>query len=1071
MIRFKHIAILFWLLFAVPVWATDYWVGKLCSGGAASPNCSDANTGTSSATAELTLRAGIEHLAAGDRLIVKAGTFSEDVDFYAYQMSGFTIPSGTAANPITMIPDTGAVVVIDGNHSNAMSNRATNMRFYTVKHWRIGPGFIFEGRYDGVTQSTMATGQYTGISVDADKIIDCAVGEVDGVDCGLSVGDYDFIITGNTFQNFAINSIFIGADGTKVLNNEIKDGGKYGLETPAFGYCIYNTGAYGVTDGNDCHGMGRYGFQFYSQIVPVGHSHDNIIRNNKVHGNGVSSGAAGMVVGGGRQTVYNNIVYSNIGHGIEYSFGNGTFTGTKFLNNTTFANTGYGLAISTSSDTAQTTVQNNIFWSNTLGSIYLGSGVGEGLAQSVTLDHNLCKTGSSGVQRNANGTFANCSGTGSLTGSDPLFVDESLFDLRITSLSPGKDAGTTKTEFNFDYFNNVRPEVGGTLWDIGAHESGAAPPSTTRVTTITEPFTGTATNPLTTPNWQQLCTAQATLVYASSNRVTSAATANPIEYGCARWIGSGVTGNNQWIQLELASTLASTATYRDQQMVVCGRMSADADTLRDGYCSDIVNYTGYGEHITELYKVLNGTQFYLSSTISVHWSSGDGLAMELNGTTISTLKGLTGILSVSDSDLTTGRIGIGGAGTSNIYDNMTGGYLGSLPTEPETTLHLSGGDLGLEEYLFVNGTISAATSGCRTGSGCIRNNPTTTAVGYFLAAQYDSGGLPNYGTQTTQTFSFYFKPVTVPGSNYECFAMETVDSGGFGLAPCIDSSRHLRVYKVDAFAPTATQCGSTGATTVSNAWWRIELTATKGTSGAFDLKIAPDDNTPSVSEVSGTCNSGTGAWQEAWIGKVANVNGQTVDWYFDDIVEATQEPGPHKVRTLVPDAAGNYAVCNNGTSSLFSAVDDFITGVANDGDTTYIGETGSGACNSSFNLNSSATNGISGVILGIEAWAFQRRVAGDTAAVGLRTGSTDFLSSQATLTAAYLPYGKTFTLNPNTLNAWTTAELDAVEALVNSATGVDFRATAMGIHVLFDDTGIPTSSSHPYYYSLLGNAQ
>src|SRR5439155_7116291 len=116
-------------------------------------------------------------------------------------------------------------------------------------------------------------------------------------------------------------------------------------------------------------------------------SHDNVVRNNVIHGTGKNSTRYGYAVGlglllssGTGNTAYNNVVYANNGGGIDVDFG---ATDSTVFNNTVVGN------IATAADyagvyvrAANTTLRNNISYGNGGGDLV---DVGTGTVQ----DHNL----------------------------------------------------------------------------------------------------------------------------------------------------------------------------------------------------------------------------------------------------------------------------------------------------------------------------------------------------------------------------------------------------------------------------------------------------------------------------------------------------------------------------------------------------------------------------------------------------------------------------------------------------------------------------------------------------------
>lgn len=458
-------------LLAIPAFGTTFYTGKLCSGGSAPPACSNSNNGTSLATAELTIAAGIAHLTPGDTLIIKAGTYHESIRY-----SEIAIPSGSPGNPITWMANPGDTVVIDGPEcSSAPCGGAGHIAYMATDHEfivnlyhhhdiTIGPGLTFDGRYTeaggclGTDSCTGAQSLFTTNSV-AD---------------GTFLEDLNIRIVGNRFVSSAINAIFINSVGVDVVNNEMDSNGFYPLEGPPYGYCIYDTSSGGIIEGNLCHHSGAYGFQFYSQ---AGYAHSNIIRNNIVHHNGIFKESGGMTVLGWNHQIYNNVIYSNSGPGIDTYATNTALGDVRIYHNTIYGQTdlpgwafGYGITIGVQGNATNVQVANNIIRNNLQGSICQACVAGS--ASFITYAANNCQA----------------AGTGCSTTVNPGFVDSGAGDFRINDdSSPVIDIGIN-VGINKDILNIDRPQGAG--FDPGAYEFfGDVAPGPMRISVVTDAFT------------------------------------------------------------------------------------------------------------------------------------------------------------------------------------------------------------------------------------------------------------------------------------------------------------------------------------------------------------------------------------------------------------------------------------------------------------------------------------------------------------------------------------------------------------------------------------------------------
>jgi hypothetical protein len=270
---------------------------------------------------------------------------------------------------------------------------------------------------------------------------------------------------------------------------------------------------------------------------------------------------------------------------------------------------------------------------------------------------------------------------------------------------------------------------------------------------------------------------------------------------------------------------------------------------------------------------------------------------------------------------------------------------------------LSAGSGGLQ------GTSSIVTSPVRSGQYAARCNPVTTATGYFILGGINFSGLrATYNADITYV-RFYFRYATKPSSNSEIIFTLNNNLGGVKLYLRLNSASNLMV-----FDSTDTQVGSTGATVLNpNSWYRIEVSCGNGTSGSFEVKLAENDNVGRV-EISGTGNVTTTNGGSCHFGKSVDKNGNTVDFYYDDIsISDTNYPGPGKIVRLDPisDSADVW------TTGTFADVNDYATQAGDDGDTTY-STSSIDADNLAPNCSSATTVGITGIINVAKAFTLVR---------------------------------------------------------------------------------------------------
>ena len=367
--------------------------------------------------------------------------------------------------------------------------------------------------------------------------------------------------------------------------------------------------------------------------------------------------------------------------------------------------------------------------------------------------------------------------------------------------------------------------------------------------------------------------------------------------------------------------------------------------------------------------------------------------------------------------------------------------------------------IGLEtgdssEAISTAGTFSVQTSTVRTGTYALRVNPTTTGTGSYgvTGPLRTTGAIGNNLTNVsaTSTFArFYFRYATKPAANYEEIAMLTISGGAnqrMGLV--LNSSGTISMYGNS----TSTEILAGTTVLAANTWYRIEFDMRTGTTPSFLMKLngATELSTSSVS-------LGAGNLGVLRLGKNFNSNGQTVDFFYDDIaVTDTDFPADGAVKMLVPNASGTYQTWTNSTStcSHWSCVDEvpptttdymLSTGVVGDAETEAMQDT--------------ATVGITGTVNAVKSYANQIRNGAISGSIKLRmrSGATDSDTGSALASGSSVSeMERLYNTDPNTSAAWTLSGVDSVEVgLVENAT----NTTRM--HVTYAMVDVLASTSSP----------
>src|SRR3990167_1819427 len=302
-----------------PAMATTYYTAKDCTGGSAPPNCSDANDGLTRQTAELTIAAGLAHLAAGDTLIIGNGTYTE-------QQFIDDVPSGSAGAP---------TIIQAENNQQAILMPSSPIADFAIWHFSTDIDYV---TFDGlVTDATNVSGN-------------------SGYDVHDRASSNIIVKNGITrFGSTAPGGIFMHGTDHQILNNEV-----HGCcSTGSFGHGIYVPADNTIIDGNTVHDNGWYGIHVYEAAEGFT-SDNNTIRNNHVYNNGVGAGGAAILASSGsNHLVYNNIARAQTGQGIRIRY---SCTSFGVYNNTVYGNSEVSIYVFSDSSA---TVRNNIMDGNT----------------------------------------------------------------------------------------------------------------------------------------------------------------------------------------------------------------------------------------------------------------------------------------------------------------------------------------------------------------------------------------------------------------------------------------------------------------------------------------------------------------------------------------------------------------------------------------------------------------------------------------------------------------------------------------------------------------------------------
>lgn len=356
------------------------------------------------------------------------------------------------------------------------------------------------------------------------------------------------------------------------------------------------------------------------------------------------------------------------------------------------------------------------------------------------------------------------------------------------------------------------------------------------------------------------------------------------------------------------------------------------------------------------------------------------------------------------------------------------------------------------EFSATGGTASVSTTYvCRSGLYSWRCNPTTTAVGWgrMRGINATTGAKGDFLLPTIYA-KFNFMYVTKPAANEEQFFRVKYAAGATMKAELrLTSSGTIKL-----FDSTSTQVGSTGSTALEQyRWYRIEVQITTG-GGTTASEVRIDGAT----EISGNGTYTANNTSDVVFGKETNLNGQSVDFYYDDFVaDDSTWPGEGYI-AAVP-------VTGDGSSSqwtgTYTSVDDTPP---NDGDTTYIWDsTASGGHVSLFTIGNPGAYGVNGTIKSICAFSVCKEYFDHTSALitRIRSAGTNSDSGARNTTSSYTGASaigmNLLEADPVGGAAFTYDRLKALEigVVTNGTSSNEVRCTIVGLWVEYAPAPTP----------------
>jgi len=327
------------------------------------------------------------------------------------------------------------------------------------------------------------------------------------------------------------------------------------------------------------------------------------------------------------------------------------------------------------------------------------------------------------------------------------------------------------------------------------------------------------------------------------------------------------------------------------------------------------------------------------------------------------------------------------------------------------------------EVAASSGTIAVQATTKHTGDYALQCNPTTTGSGYAYFQKYAAGTgssqvQANINVATLYA-SFDFYVGTLPASNKEIIARGS-DGTNPKLYLYVGSDGYLAVHdSTDAIVATGTS-----AQLSEDTWYRIDFKMGTGATGAYEVRV---DGT-TVTGLSGTASCGTVNNNRLYLGKTADRNGNTVNFYYDNLIindDAFADTGS-VVKRMSPDGDGSYTAWTaSGSGDDWQQVDELRAST----DSNYLISTGSDGDASTVTLQSTTDAGIAGTILGalLRGWVIRHTGSDGSVELRVRSGGSNY-DSLATATQSVNKFNGYLNLvDPATSSAWTTSGLDAIE--------------------------------------------
>lgn len=325
------------------------------------------------------------------------------------------------------------------------------------------------------------------------------------------------------------------------------------------------------------------------------------------------------------------------------------------------------------------------------------------------------------------------------------------------------------------------------------------------------------------------------------------------------------------------------------------------------------------------------------------------------------------------------------------------------------------------------GTFSIQSTTVHSGTYAFQCNPLAAGTCTYLIGSYSattgspvitaSMGIPAY-------IRFYFNPTTLPATKDEMIARIRDTANGLKAQIRINSNSNLVFYD------STTVAVATGTTVIpTSSWTRVEIVIGTSTTNDGGWSIYLNGNL----EMSGANFLSSLATGSVGLGKVANVNSQSVVFYYDDyFVTNTALPGAGQTTVLLPVSSGTYNTWTTSGTAPAATHWQSQDELPPDADVTLILSDNVSKDTDTVTMNTGSSAGITGTVNSVKVSNDSKRDNASTAGAMrlgmISNGTFSFTTADSFPASAYAERAKLYDTDPKTGSAWTLSGLNTLEA-------------------------------------------